>query len=252
RPLGVLQRIALVYGASAAIYLTCGWRTTAAIIFAILLLYWPLCLLPPLDGLTADIWVKGHNFVASFDRAVLGGHAYVKGPDGYDPEGILSTLPAIAQGLIGVLAGQYLYIHRGRKAGGQLMITGVILAAAGIGWGFVFPVVKDIWSSSYVLLSSGLTMAALGLLHLWLDQGEPKRNFAVDIALAFGLNAIAAYVYHDLASIITTGEAFKLPYVLAKPWISGPAAELIPVFLFVAIIWWPLDYMRRRGWIVKV
>lgn len=251
RPFGVLQRIAFVYGAAAVVYLTCGWRMIIGIIAAILVLYWPLSLLPALDHLPNDIWQKGHNFIGSVDRVVLGVHDYVKGPEGYDPEGILGTLPAIAQGLIGVLTGQYLYGHRGARAGRNLIVAGAVMALLGGCWGFVFPVIKDIWSSSYVLLSSGLTMVALGGLHLLLDRDGVKPNFVSNFFLSFGMNAIAAYVYHELASIITTGEAWKLPYQLTAPYLGGPSAELIPVFMFVLVIWWPMDYLRRKGWIIR-
>lgn len=251
RPFGVLQRLALVYGAAAALYLTCGWRTLLGLSAGILLLYWPLSLLPALDHLPNDIWQKGHNFIGSVDRVLLGPHIYVKGPEGYDPEGILGTLPAIAQGLIGVLAGQYLLGRRGPGAAGRLVAVGVLMALVGGLWGFVFPVIKDIWSSSYVLLSSGLTLVALGLLHLGLDREGFRPNVASTFFVSFGINAIAAYVYHELASIITTGDIFKLPYHLAQPHIGGPAAELIPVFLFVLVIWAPMDYLRRKNWIIK-
>jgi predicted acyltransferase len=251
RPFGVLQRLALVYGFAAVLYLTCGWRTLLGIAAGILLLYWPLSFLPALDHLPNDIWQKGHNFVGSVDRVLLGAHIYVKGPAGYDPEGILGTLPAIAQGLIGVLAGQYLLSHRGARAAARLITAGAVLAAVGGAWGFVFPVIKDIWSSSYVLLSSGLTLMALGLLHLVLDREGAKPTFITTFFVAFGINAVAAYVYHELASLITTGDVFKLPYRLAEPYIGGPAAELIPVFMFVLVIWSPMEYMRRRGWIIR-
>jgi len=251
RPFGVLQRLALVYGAAALLYLTCGWRTILGIAVGILLLYWPLSLLPALDHLPNDIWQKGHNFIGSVDRVLLGSHNYVKGPEGYDPEGILGTLPAIAQGLLGVLAGQYLLRHKEAKSGLRLIAVGAALAVAGGLWGFAFPVIKDVWSSSYVLLSSGLTLAVLGLLHFGLDRDGVRPNVVATFFVSFGLNAVAAYVYHELASLITTGEAFKLPYLLAQPYIGGPAAELIPVFLFVLVIWAPMDYMRRRGWIIR-
>ncbi len=251
RPFGVLQRLALVYGAAAVLYLRCGWRTILGVAAGILLLYWPLSLLPALDHVLNDLWQKGHNFIGSVDRVLLGSHIYVSGTDGYDPEGILGTLPAIAQGLLGVLAGQYLLRRQEAKSGVPLIAVGAAIAVAGGLWGFVFPVIKDIWSSSYVLLSSGLTLMVLGLLHVGLDRDGVKPNVMTNFFVSFGINAIAAYVYHELASIITTGEAFKLPYLLAQPFIGGPAAELIPVFLFVLVIWWPMDYLRRRGWIIK-
>ena len=251
RPFGVLQRLALVYGATAVLYLTCGWRTMLGIAVAILLLYWPLSLLPALDHLPNDIWQKGHNFIGSVDRVVLGPYIYVKGPAGYDPEGILGTLPAIAQGLIGAVTGQYLLRHQEARSGLRLILAGAVLAVAGGLWGFVFPVIKDIWSSSYVLLSSGLTLVALGGMHWGLDRDGVKPNLVTTFFVSFGLNAVAAYVYHEFASIITTAAAFKLPYELAQPYIGGPAAELIPVFLFVLVIWLPMDYLRRRGWIIR-
>src|SRR3546814_10524882 len=89
--------IGLVYCACAILFLLAGPRARLIIAAAILALYWPLALLPSLDGLATDIWVRGHNFIASVDRLLLGNHLYVKGPEGYDPEGILGTLPAIAQ-----------------------------------------------------------------------------------------------------------------------------------------------------------
>ena len=251
RPFGVLQRLALVYGAVAVLYLTCGWRTLLGIAVGILLLYWPLSLLPALDHLPNDIWQKGHNFIGSVDRVLLGSHNYVKGPEGYDPEGILGTLPAIAQGLLGVLAGQYLLRNQEAKSGLRLIAVGAVLAVAGGLWGFVFPVIKDIWSSSYVLLSSGLTLGALGLLHFGLDREGVKPNFVSNFFVSFGINAVAAYVYHELASLITAGEAFKLSYLVTQPYLGGPTAELVPVFLFVLVIWLPMDYLRRKNWIIR-
>jgi predicted acyltransferase len=217
RPFGVLQRLALVYGAASVLFLTCGWRTILGVAAGILLLYWPLSLLPALDHLPNDIWLKGHNFVGSVDRVVLGVHDYVKGPEGYDPEGILGTLPAIAQGLLGVLAGQYLLANRDAKSGLRLIAVGAAVAVAGGLWGFVFPVIKDIWSSSYVMLSSGLTLVALGGLHFGLDREGVRPNVVTTFFVSFGINAVAAYVYHELASLITAGEAFKLSYLLTQP-----------------------------------
>ncbi|EJL37978.1 Protein of unknown function (DUF1624), partial [Caulobacter sp. AP07] len=105
RPMGVLQRLALAFLAAAVLYKTLGPRARMILAVAILALYWPLTLLPFPDG-TTDLLRPGANFVGWFDRAVLGAHTYVHGPLGYDPEGLLSTLPAVAQALLGVAAGQ--------------------------------------------------------------------------------------------------------------------------------------------------
>jgi predicted acyltransferase len=107
RLFGVLQRIGLVYGVCALMFLKVSPRIRLIVAAAILVLYWPLTLIPALDGLPNDIWVRGHNFIGSVDRVLLGAgnHIYVPGREGYDPEGLLGTLPAIAQGLIGLAVG---------------------------------------------------------------------------------------------------------------------------------------------------
>jgi len=102
RLFGVLQRIGLAYCACALLFLWSAPKTRLIMAGAILVLYWPINLIPALDGLPNDLWQRGHNFVASVDRVLLGDHNYVKGAEGYDPEGLLGTLPAIAQRLIGI------------------------------------------------------------------------------------------------------------------------------------------------------
>jgi predicted acyltransferase len=108
RLFGVLQRIGIVYGLCAILFLATGARTRLVIVGAVLILYWPLVLLPAGDGLVTDIHLRGHNFAAYVDRLLLGPHLYVQGAEGYDPEGILGTLPAVAHGLIGVAIGELL------------------------------------------------------------------------------------------------------------------------------------------------
>ncbi|MDG2523539.1 heparan-alpha-glucosaminide N-acetyltransferase domain-containing protein [Caulobacter segnis] len=248
RPFGVLQRIGLVYGAAALLFMTTGWRTRLGIAGLILILYWPLCLIPSPDGTATDIWARGYNFVAWFDRAVLGSHAYVKGAAGYDPEGVLSTLPAIAQGLIGCLVGEWLL--KQPKRTGALAAGGAVMTVAGLAWGLVFPVVKDIWTSSYVLLTSGLTLLVLAALHVRLDGREIGRGWS--IATAFGVNAIAAYVLHYLASVVLAADAMKLPYDWTLPVLGGPAAALVPVLIFLALNWAAMAWLQREGWVVKI
>ena len=257
RLFGVLQRIGLVYGACAILFLLCGPRTRLAILAALLVLYWPLALLPSLDGLSNDLWVRGHNLVASVDRVLLGAgnHNYVKGPEGYDPEGLLGTLPSIAHGLIGVALGEYLLANRGRAAAGRLAVAGGAMLFVGLGWGLVFPIVKDIWSSSFVLATCGITTLALALLHFWLDRdGEvsaPGRAL-VAIALPFGVNAIAAYVIHILASSMLGWDLLQMTFVATRGTLGDGLASLLPIFLFALFVWACVEAMRRKGWIVRI
>jgi predicted acyltransferase len=253
----VLQRIGLVYGACAVLFFFCQPRTLAGLAAALLLLYWPLALLPPLDGLPGDIWQRGHNFVASVDRVMLGagGHLWVAGPAGYEPEGLLGTLPAIAHGLIGVLVGEYLLQRRGRKGAWRLAGAGAAMLAVGSVWGLAFPVIKDLWSSSFVLVTSGITTLLLAGLHALLDHGGASargRSFLTNVPLAFGLNAIAAYVLQEVAAPLLGWELLFAPFSWAVPLVGEPVAALIQPLLFLFFIWLCMDYLRRRNWIIHI
>ena len=252
RPMGVLQRLALAFLAAAVLYKTLGPRPRLILAVAILVLYWPLTLLPFPDG-ASDLLKPGANFVGWFDRAVLGAHTYVPGPLGYDPEGLLSTLPAIAQALLGVAAGEWLLAPKSRNGRGSLglLIAGVAMIVGGLIWGLAFPVSKELWTSSFVLLSTGIALVLLAGLHQALDiKGWklPGTGFLTD----FGINAIFAYSLHMLASIMLTAHMLKIPYAWATPLVGDKTAALIPVAIFVGLIWMVLAYMRKRGWVVKV
>lgn len=247
RPMGVLQRIALAFLAAAVLYRLTGPRTRLAIAAGLLLVYWPLCLLPYPGG-EVDLTVAGANVVGWADRAVLGAHTYVKGPLGYDPEGLLGTLPTIAQALIGVAAGAWLKARRGARG---LALAGGAMIAGGLVWGLAFPISKELWTSSFVLLSSGVALLLLAGLHQALDL-KAWRLPATGSMIDFGVNAIFAYSLHMLASGFLEAHILKIPYVWATPLIGAKAAALIPVAVFVGLIWWVLAYMRRKGWIVKV
>jgi predicted acyltransferase len=255
RLFGVLQRIGLVYAACAIMFLKLGSRTRIIIAAAILVLYWPLTLLPSLDGLTTDLWVRGHNFVGSVDRVLLGAgnHNYVKGPEGYDPEGLLGTFPAIAQGLIGIAIGEYL-LRREQRTVRTLAIAGAAMLAIGVAWGFVFPVVKDIWSSTFVLVTSGIATLALAALSFAFDGRPAKgfRRFWIWVILPFGVNAIAAYVLHDVAGGMLGWDLLQNPYHALVPTLGTALAAFVPVGLFLLFIWGCMAYLWRSNWLIRI
>ncbi|MBB6425286.1 acyltransferase family protein [Sphingopyxis sp. JAI128] len=251
RLFGVLQRIGLVYGACAFLFLLVGPRARVIAIAAILALYWPLALLPSLDGLATDIWVRGHNFVASVDRAMLGTHLYVQGPEGYDPEGIIGTLPAIAQGLIGVAVGEMLTRRQGPATRKLAMIGAAMLVVGGI-WSLAFPIVKDIWSSSFVLVTSGITILALALLHHWLDREGRQPGVAATAMLAFGANAIAAYTLHQVTAGVVTWDLLLLPFRALRETLGDKVASLLPILLYMLLIWGAMEWLRRKNWVIKI
>lgn len=247
---GVLQRIGLVYGACACIYLAVGPRTRIALAAGLLLLYWPLVLLPQLDGGATDISVRGLNFAASLDRVVLGEHIYVKGPAGYDPEGLLGTLPAIAQGLIGVAIGERLRSGRARRAR-TLVAAGAAMTATGAIWSLAFPVIKDIWSSSFALVTGGITVAALGLLHALLDGDHDRARGLRALAVPFGVNAVAAYTLHQITAPLPGWSILLATFEGSRRLLGEPAAALVPIAFYAALLWLPLRYLSARRWIIK-
>jgi predicted acyltransferase len=251
RLFGVLQRIGIVYGACAIMFLTLSSRTRLIVAGAILILYWPLTLIPTLDGVPTDLWVRGRNFVGSLDRVLLGPHVYVPGPEGYDPEGILGTLPAIAQGLIGVAVGEYLLRTRDRRF---LWIAGAAMLVAGMAWGFAFPVIKDIWSSTFVLVTCGISLLVLVGLG-WLFDGKPMTGLrrAVEvIVLPFGMNAIAAYTLHEVTWALLGWDLVQLPYRGLRPAVGSELAAFAPVLLYLAFIWLCMFYLWRRRWLIRI
>lgn len=249
---GVLQRIGIVYAVVALLYPVTGSRTRAGIAAGLLLLYWPLCLIPAPDGLPTDLWVPGHNFVAWFDRWGLGIFRFRPGPEGFDPEGLLSTIPVVAEALIGTLAGDWL--RRGlpvRAAGRTMAGAGLALLATGLIWGLVFPIAKKLWTSSYVCVSAGVALLLLAAFHVRYDEGDPPVRRG-NLLGSFGRNAIAAYTLHELTAFYLTGDAMQRPFLWLRPLLGTQIAALAPVLIFTALIWWPIATMDRRGWYLKI
>jgi len=256
RLFGVLQRIGLVYGVCAVMFLKVSPRARMIVAAAMLLLYWPLTYIPTLDGVPTDLWQRGMNFVGSVDRVLLGAgnHIYVPGVHGYDPEGLLGTLPAIAQGLIGLAAGEYILRTAAPERLRTLAIAGGAMLALGIAWSFLFPVVKDIWSSPFVLVTSGIALLLLSALG-WLFDGRAMngwRRVAEVIVLPFGLNAIAAYALHELGYSLLYWDLLQVPYKHLRQVIAPEVAAFLPVLLFLAFIWLCMHYLWRKRWWVRI
>ena len=252
RVMGVLQRIGLCYFAGAILFLTLSARSRLRLAVALLLLYWPLTLLPMPDGNATNLGVAGANFVSWCDRALMGPYNYVQEPLGFDPEGLLGTIPAIAQCLLGVAAGEWLGKNARREhASRDLALAGAGLALAGWGWSFLFPFIKALWTSSYALFSTGLAMLLLAGCH-WLCDRRQWRGAAALFFAAFGVNAIFAYLLHEFSSVILGSDLMQSFEVITAPALWPQAASLAPVAVYVLLIWGPLRYMQRRGWTVRI
>jgi predicted acyltransferase len=249
---GVLQRIAIVYFVTAILFLSTGTRTRIALIAVILLGYWPLTLRTLPAGQPTDLLVAGADYIAWFDRAVLGPYVYVAGPSGYDPEGILSTLPAIAQCLMGVVVGEWLLSARSiavRVAG--IGFSGCILVAIGLLWAPYFPIVKNIWTSSFVLLSSGPTMILLSLLY-WGFDARLARRWAIHPFVVFGSNPIVAYLLHIVMLGVLALVDIQPLYAVIAPDIGTSAAGLFPIPIVLALLSLPLEYLYRQKRVLRL
>jgi predicted acyltransferase len=252
RLMGVLQRISLCYAAAALLQYRLSERALLGVAIAILVLYWPLTLVPISDGTGTNLWTEGTNFVSWFDRVALGSHRWVEGPTGYDTEGLLSTLPALAQCLFGVVAGRWFVRHAKSTAHlARFAMLGALMVGCGYVWGLWFPIVKSIWTSSFVILSTGLAMLFLaaiqGLVTTVRFPTAPAKFFEV-----FGVNAILAYVLHFLCYF-----GLALPFIPSLYLALGSAltpelANLGIACMFVLIVWCPLAVMFSHGWHLRV
>jgi len=190
---GVLQRIALVYGICSLLYLKTDWRGQLWVGVGLLLSYWVLMTLVPVPGGLAPNLEPETNLGAWFDRLVLGTDHLWSQSRTWDPEGLLSTLPAISTGIIGMLTGAWIRQTRDeyKKLTGILAV-GAILVALGLIWDLAFPINKKIWTSSYVLYVGGIAMLFLGVVY-WLVDVLNYRGWIAPFRI-FGVNPLFAYI----------------------------------------------------------
>jgi predicted acyltransferase len=197
---GVLQRIAVCYFFASIIFLNTKVRTQILIAIGLLLFYWLLVKFVPAPGYAAGDLTKDGSLPSYVDRVVFGKHVWAQAKV-YDPEGLLSTIPAIATTLIGVLTGHWLRTEKTRyeKAAGMFVI-GAICVAIGWAWNAFFPINKALWTSSYVLFTGGLALQFLAFCY-WLIDIKGYCRWAKPFEV-FGLNAIVLYVVADLIAVL--------------------------------------------------
>src|SRR5208337_957877 len=193
---GVTQRIALCYFAAAILVLWSNRRGQLIAIAACLFGYWAMLRFLPvpgfgLPGRDIPFMDQNGNIVAWLDRKLFMGHLY---NGNRDPEGILSTIPAIATTLIGVLAGWWLRSGRSRGVIAiRMLLFGIFGLVAGEIWNVWFPINKNLWTSSFTLFSGGFALAFLALLY-WILEIKQWRGVWTMPILVFGMNAIAGFV----------------------------------------------------------
>jgi predicted acyltransferase len=215
---GVLQRIAVCYLIVSLIYLHTNWKQQTIIGIALLLLYWLLMTAVPVPGCeVATVDDKASNLAAWLDRTILTEAHLWRSAKVFDPEGILSTIPAIVTTISGVLTGTWLKSEPGAIATGfretpgeknpvaiapgsdkalGLFFAGTVLLAVGWSWSLIFPLNKSLWTSSYAVYTSGLALLTLAFCYFVIDVKGYKR-WAKPFVI-FGVNALALFVFSGI------------------------------------------------------
>ena len=260
---GVLQRIALCYLAAGAIFLRTSWRGQTAWAVGLLAGYWALLKLVPVPGYGPGILEPTGNLAWWIDSHVLAGHTWSGAPvPGFDPEGILSTLPAIATTLLGALAGQIMRRWSGGALTIRLLGGGCVLLALGALMNHALPINKNLWTSSYAVFMAGWAMAVLAGCH-WLLDVRGWRRWATPFVI-YGMNALAMFVLAGLSGRLlglirwtgADGKGVTLKIFIYQsvfvPLASPVNASLLYALAFVALTFVIAWAMWRRKWFLKV
>ncbi len=261
RLLGVLQRIAICYLIAVAIYLNTKIRGQIIWIVSLLAGYWLLMALVPVPGYgSGRLDVEG-NFAHYIDRIVLGAHNYAQTRT-WDPEGIVSTLPAIATVLFGIMAGHILRLERtfGERTT-WLFFAGSVLIAAGLICNTWLPINKKLWTSSFSLFMAGLDFVMLAIM-VWCVDALGYRRLMKPLVI-MGMNAITVYLASELLDELfnavrfsSGGQSVSLRDWLFHTlfgWLWSPInASLLYAVAYTLLMFGIAYVMYRRGWFLRV
>lgn len=255
---GVLQRIAVCYLIAGAIYLFTRVRGQILAAGVCLTAYALLMNYAPFPGRIDDAWGRDANFARHVDSLFLTGHMWSQ-TKVWDPEGIVSTLPAIATCLFGILTGHLLRRPSWSPAERTvwMFLQGAALMGLATVWSWWMPMNKNLWTSSYSLMMAGLASTVFAASYWLVDQhGGAKytKPFAI-----YGMNAIAVYMLSGITGRLLG--LVKIGTVSAQRWIfetvfaplaSPVNASLLYGLVFVLYLYLVAWVMYRRGWFLKV
>jgi len=257
---GVLQRIAIVFVACSIVFLKLSTRAIVYVSFMLLILYYVLMSFVPVPGTGPANLDPETNLGAWLDRLVFSPDHLYRFTKTWDPEGILSTLPSIATGLFGVLTG----IELKRQTASNVKLKrlfgyGSLFTLAGILTDFIFPINKNLWTSSYVLFTAGLSMLLVGVCY-WIIDVKRYKWWIIPL-LVFGTNSIFAYLCSELfptvlRKIAVTGHASVFDFIYGNyfsplflsPYNASLAFAVSLVLFFMPFLW----FMHRQNIILKV
>jgi predicted acyltransferase len=235
RVMGVLQRIALCYFFASVLFLFLKPKWRVVLTVAIPIVYWLLMALVPVPGYGAGVLTEDGNLAAYVDRLLLNGHLYTST---WDPEGVLSTLPAVATALMGVLAGMYLRSERKpRMKALNLLVFGVVAVCVGFVWNFWFPVNKNLWTSSYVAVTGGIAVMLLAAFFYVLDvKGHVRWSKPFSV---LGCNSLFVFVLSEFLNLalIRAGVKSVLFEGLFASWAGPLHGSFFYALAFLAFCW---------------
>jgi len=253
---GVLQRIAVVFLVCSLLFLFTGFKSQIWIGIGLLLSYYFMMVFIPVPGTGAGNLIPGNNLAAWIDSKII---PFYMWQGSWDPEGILSTLPAIATGITGMIAG-HIVISK-KKIENRvilLFVFGFTLTLLGEMWGWIFPINKNIWTSSYVLYTSGLASISWAVL-IWLIDIKKYSRWAFP-GVVFGMNAITAYVLSSILLIpfiripIKNGNSFQTLFMdgLIGAGMLPEIASLLWAVLFIVLCYIPVLILYRKKIFLKI
>ncbi len=260
---GVLQRIAICYVVVSILLMNAGPRAQVYWVVGLLVLYWGAVALIPVPSYGSGIYQPVGSLCWFVDSSLLSGHTWIYAPaPGFDPEGIVSTIPAIATVIFGALTGQWLRSARSvfEKTCG-MFVTGFAMLLMAVVMDVWLPINKNMWTSSYAVLMGGWALVCFATFYWIIDvKGFSRFSSAVEI---FGKNAITLYVLSELLATLlwvvtvtdASGKSVPLQtwlYSYCTPLFNPANASLAFAVAFVLLMYAAGWVMWRRKWFLKV
>lgn len=257
---GVLQRIAVCFLFASLIFIKTKIRGQLIWTVTLIVLYWLLMKSVPVPEYGAGVLTPEGSLASFIDRLLLSGHIY---KPTHDPEGILSTLPAIATTLCGILCGHWLKSpHSMKKRTGLMLLAGIALLVIGKVLDLWFPINKNLWSSSYVIFTAGAALLLLGICY-WAIDVKGYRKWAKPFII-FGLNAITVFVASGIVGRLlilikvngANGNPIALKTYLYENWFVSWAGAMngsLAFAIFYVLLWFvPVWLLYRKKIFIKV
>ena len=243
RVYSVLGRIGVAWALAALLYMRLSWKPRAVIAAVILVGYNLLLLISAPDRPGADPLSMDGNLVGYVDRCLMPGHLYFAG---FDPEGLLSTLPAVVTAMLGQFTGEFVRSGRPHKTLSMLGAA-VVLLGLGLLWSIWLPVNKSLWTSSFVLVVAAYSLALFALFYYLIDvRGWKKWAFPLEV---IGLNSITIYM---LQRIVSLQSASKFLFGGLAGLVPAQVGQVILSAGYVLLSWLLLYFLYRKKIFLKI